>query len=146
MGSVRLCHTNSEFQRKNSVQFNNFIIKKVGLEGLENYKTLVSRPRPYGQDQDLFSGLRGASRPRPCPRGLQHCFKQVLMFKTLQSHQPSYLYRPIRSDCQCRHTSSFFTLIHSTPAHRQRISYCHVISILQTLIRYRLEQPQNIRD
>jgi hypothetical protein len=41
-----LCHTNSEFQRKNSVQFNNFIIKKVGLEGLENYMTLVSRPRP----------------------------------------------------------------------------------------------------
>ena len=52
MGSVRLCHTNSEFQRKNSVQFNNFIIKKVGLEGLENYKTLVSRSRPFGQDQD----------------------------------------------------------------------------------------------
>ncbi len=62
------CDTDSEFQRKNSVQFNNFIIKKVGLEGLENYKTLVSRPRPrsrpfgFGQDQDqeFFGGPRGA--------------------------------------------------------------------------------------
>jgi hypothetical protein len=47
-----------------------------------------SRPRPrlfcqhQDQDQDLFSGPRGASRPKPCPRGLQHCQEQNYFVKT----------------------------------------------------------------